>query len=154
MQKEMPVGRYKWCTEITLSEILSTPADSCFGNFVEVHFAYPAEVHDVHNDLPLAPEKIKVPTEWRSDYAISVGLNVGSSTEKLLEALLEKTHYICHYENLKFYLKHSLKVKKLQRVVEFQQSKWLGAYIAKNTTIRKQASNDFENFFFKLMSNA
>ena len=154
MQKEMPVGGYKWCTEITLSEILSTPADSAFGYFVEVDLAYAAEVHDVHNDLPLAPEKIKIPTEWRSDYAKSFGLNVGSSTEKLVETLLDKTHYICHYENLKFYLKHGLKVKKLHSVGEFQQSKWLGAYTAKNTTMRKQASNDFEKFFYKLMSNA
>ena len=55
----MPVGGYKWCTEITLSEVLSTSADSAFGYFLEVDLAYPAEVHDVHNDLPLAPEKIK-----------------------------------------------------------------------------------------------
>ena len=95
----MPVGGYKWCTEITLSEILSTPADSAFGYFVEVDLAYPAEIHDVHNDLPLAPEKIKIPTEWRSDYANSFGLNVGFSTEKFVETLLDKTH-ICHYENL------------------------------------------------------
>ena len=57
MQKEMPVGGYKRCTEITLSEILSAPADSALGYFLEVDLAYPAEVHDVHNDLPLAREK-------------------------------------------------------------------------------------------------
>ena len=84
MQKEMPVGGYKWCTEITLSEILSTPADSAFGCFVEVDLAYPAEVHDVHDDMPLAPEESKIPTEWRSDYANAFGLIVGSSTEKLV----------------------------------------------------------------------
>ena len=66
----------------------------------------------------------------------SFGLNVGSSTENLVETLLDKTHHICHYENLKFYLKHGLRVKKLHKVVEFQQSQWLGAYIAKNTTMR------------------
>ena len=131
-------------TEIILSEILSTPAHSAFGYFVEVDLVYPAEVHDVHNDLLLAPEKIKIPTEWRSDYANSFESNVSSSTEKLVETLLDKAHYICHYENLKFYLKHGLKVNKLRRVVEYQQSKWLGAYIAKNTTMRKQASKDFE----------
>ena len=44
--------------------------------------------------------------------------------------------------------------KNLHRVVEFQQSNWLEAYIVKNTTMRKQASNDFEKTFYKLMSNA
>ena len=57
MQKEMPVGGYKWFTKINLSQILSTPADSAFGYFGEVHLAYPAKVQDVHNDLPLPTEK-------------------------------------------------------------------------------------------------
>ena len=110
MQKEMPVGGYKWCTETTLLDNLSTPSDSACGYFVVVDPAYPVQVHNVHNDLPLAPEKIKITTEWRSDYANSFWLNVGSSTEKLVEILLGKTH-ICHYENLKFYLKHGIKLK-------------------------------------------
>ena len=144
MQKEMPVGGYKWCTEIILSENLSTFADSAFGYIVEVDLAYPAEVHDVQNILHLAPEKFKFPTEWSFDYANSFGLTVGSSTEKLVETMLDKTQYIRHYENLKFYLKHGLKDEKLHRVAKFQQSKWFGAFIEKNTTMRKQASTDFE----------
>ena len=43
-----------------------------------------------------------------------------------------------------FYVKHGLQVEKLHRVCEFQQSKWLGVYIEKNTVMRKQATNDFE----------
>ena len=154
MQKEMLVGGYQWCTEVSLAQILATPSDSDFGYFDEVDLAYPPAIHDIHNDLPLAPEKIKIPTEWRSDYANSFGLNVGSTTEKLVETLLDKHHYVCHYENLKFYVHHGLNVTKLHRVVKFQQSKWLGAYISKNTIMRKQASNDFEKNFYKLMSNA
>ena len=73
MQKEMPVGGYQWCTEISLAQILATPSDSSFGYFVEVDLAYPPAIHDIHNDLPLAPEKIQIPTEWRSDYANSFG---------------------------------------------------------------------------------
>ena len=96
MQKEMPIGGYKWFTEITLSEILSTPADSAFRYFVEVDLAYPAKVHDVHNHLPLAPEKMKVPIEWRSDYTNPFNLNVGSSTKELVETLHDKAHYVCH----------------------------------------------------------
>lgn len=154
MQKEMPVGGYKWCPDVTLSEILSTPSDSPFGYFVEVDLIYPTNIHDLHNDLPLAPEKIKIPKHWKSDYANSFGIQVSCATNKLVETLLDKKNYICHYENLKFYLKHGLKVKKLHRVIQFQQSKWLGSYIAKNTIMRKQAGNDFEKNFYKLMSNA
>ena len=116
--------------------------------------SYPPAIHDIHNDLPLAPEKIKIPTKWRSDYANSFGLNVGSTTEKLVETLLDMHHYVCHYENLKLFVHHGLNVTKLRRVVKFQQSKWLGAYISKKTIMREQASKDFQKFFYKLMSNA
>ena len=40
-------------------------------------------------------------------------------------------------EILKFYVKHGLVVDKLHRVCEFEQSKWLGVYIEKNTVMRK-----------------
>ena len=61
---------------------------------------------------------------------------------------------MCQYENLKFYIKHRLIVKELLRVCKFQQSKWLGVCIEKNTVMQKQTTNDFEKNIYKLMSNA
>ena len=90
MQMEMPLGGYQWCPEITLNEILSTPNDSPVGYFVEVDLVYPPGIHDSHNDLPLAPEKLKIPKEWKSDYAKSFGLNMSSANEKFVETLLDK----------------------------------------------------------------
>ena len=52
------------------------------------------------------------------------------------------------------YVKHGLKVTTLHWAVKFQQSKWLGTYIFKNTVMRRSAANDFEKIFYKLMSNA
>ena len=110
MQKEKPVGSYEWRTKITLSEILRTTVHSAFRNFIEVDLAYPEKTHHVDNDFTLATEKIKTPKDWRSDYANSFRLNVSSATEKLVETLLHKTHYICHDENLKFSPKQCLKI--------------------------------------------
>ena len=147
MQKMMPVCNYKWNTAKTLQQILDTSADADVGFFVEVDLLYPKDFHDIHNGLPLAPEKRQILPQWFSAYAKSFGLK-SNKVPKLIETLFDK-NYVCHYENLKFYVKHGLVVEKLHRVCEFSQSKWLGVYFEKNTIMGKQAENDFENFFFQ-----
>ena len=67
---------------------------------------------------------------------------------------MDKNRYVCHCQNLKIDVNQGFKVRKLHRVIQFPQSKWLGDYISKNTILRKQATNNFEKNFYKLMSNA
>ena len=62
--------------------------------------------------------------------------------------------YVVHISILKQALNHGLKLKKVHRVIEFNQKAWLKKYIDINTELRKKASNDFEKDFFKLMNNA
>ena len=59
-----------------------------------------------------------------------------------------------HIKALDEALKHGLKLKKIQQVIEFQQSKWMKAYIMLNTRLRKDAKHEFEKDFFKLMNNS
>ena len=119
MQNELPVGGYQCCTEVSLAQTLAAPSDFGFHYLVEVDLAYLPAIPDIHNYHPLAPEFIRIPTDWRSEYASSFELNVGSTTEKIVETLQDKHHYICRYENLKFYAHHGLNVTKLNRVVKF-----------------------------------
>ena len=88
-------------------------------------------------ELPFSPERMKI-----------------DKRKKLLCNLYNKEKYVVHIRSLKQALNHGLILKKVQRVMQFNQEAWLKPYIDMNTELRKKAKNDFEKDFFKLMNNA
>ena len=74
--------------------------------------------------------------------------------EKLVANLRDKIEYVKHIRNLKQALNHGLVLKKVHRVIKFNQKAWLKPYIDMNTKLRQKAKNNFEKDFFKLMNNA
>ena len=64
--------------------------------------------------------------------------------EKPVANLHDKTEYIIHIRNLKHTLRQGLVLKKVHRVVKFNQNAWLKPYIDMNTDLRKKAKNNFE----------
>ena len=69
--------------------------------------------------------------------------------------LKDKKGYVVHMKALGQALKLGLKTKKVHRVIEFRQSKWMKAYIMLNIRrLRMATKNEFEKNFFKLMNNS
>ena len=62
MSQYLPTGNFKWMTdkEISKIDLGKYKADGKKGLILEVDLEYPQELHDIHNDYPVAPEKAKV----------------------------------------------------------------------------------------------
>ena len=73
---------------------------------------------------------------------------------KLVCNLYDKNNYVVHIRSSKQALNHKLILKKVHRIIQFNHEAWLKEYIDMNTELRKQAKNDFEKEFFKLMNNS
>ena len=74
--------------------------------------------------------------------------------KKLVCNLFNKKKYVVHINALKQALNHGLKLKKIHRVIEFNQEAWLRPYIDVNTELREEAKNGFEKDLFQLMNNS
>ena len=159
MSQYLPTGNFKWLSQkqIEKTNLGKYTENSKKGLILEVDLEYPQELHDLHNDYPLGPEKIKVAKDMLSDYCKKIAdkFNISSGlVHKLIPTLNDKEKYILHYRNLQLYLSLGLKLKKIHRVLEFDQSPWLKQYIDFNTQKRTHAKNSFEKDFFKLMNNS
>ena len=156
MSQPLPMEGFAWLSEDEFDglDILNIPNDGEEGYILEVDLEYPPELHD---DFPLAPQKMKVMDELLSPYCQELKEELGlkePSIKKLVPNLCDKRRYILHYQNLKLYLDLGMKLTKVHRVLTFQQSPWLKQYIDFNTSKRTHARNTFEKDFFKLMNNS
>ena len=105
--------------------------------FLEVDLEYPENLHDLHMEYPLAPEKLKL-----------------GNVEKLVPNLHNKEKYVVHHEMMKFYEKMSLKILKIHKGIKFEEKDFMKKYIELNINLRKKKKNEFENKFFKKMNNS
>ena len=138
MSQYLPTGNFRWMTdkEINKIDLAEYKENSKKGLILEVDLDYPQQLHDLHNDYPVAPEKAKVSNNMLSEYCIKIAekYNISiSQVNKLIPTVKDKKEYVLHYRNLQLNLDLSLKIKKVHRVLEFDQSPWLKQYIDFNT---------------------
>ena len=138
--QKLPVNNFSWVKDTSqfnedFIKIYNEESDE--GYSVEVDVQYPENLHNLHNDLPFLPERMKI-----------------EKVEKLVANLHDKTEYVIHKINLKQSLDHGLVLKNIHRIIKFNQNAWLKPYIDMNSDLRKKAKNYFEKYFFKLTNHA
>ena len=139
MTEKLPVKAFKWMDDISMINeefVKSYNKNSSKGYILKVDVDYPCELQNLHSDLPFLPERMVV-----------------NKTKKLICNLQDKKDYVVHINVLKQALDHGLKLIKVHQMIEFDQEALLKEYINFNTELRKNAANDFEKDFFKLMNN-
>ena len=153
MSKKLPTNGFKWIDNNETAEpsslersakhvineefIKNHNENDIKGYILEVDVKYPKKLHELHSDLPFLSERMEV-----------------NKCKKLVCNLFNKNKYVAHINILKQALNHGLKLKKIHRVIEFNQEAWLKPYIDMNTELRKLVRNDFEKDLFKLMNNS
>ena len=125
------------CSQFTEDFIKSHNEENDEGYFLKVHVQSPETLHNLYNDLPFLPEKMKI-----------------GKVKKLVANLHDKAEYVIHTTNLKSALNHGVDLKKLHRITKFKQKAWLKSNIDMNIDLRKKAKNYFGKDFLKLMNNA
>ena len=142
MSQKLLINDFKWIKKEEWSKfnedfIKNYDENGNIGYFLEVDIDYPKELFNLHKDLPFLPESKKV-----------------NKVEKLICSIEDKKKYVIHIRSLKQALIQGLELKMVHRVIQFKQKAWFQVYIDMNTEKRKNAKNDFEKNFFKLMNNS
>ena len=121
--QKLPKNNFKWVEDksrINEEFIKNYNENSNKGYILEVDVKYPKKLHDLHSDLPFLPRRMKI-----------------DKCKKLVCNLQNEKKYVVHIKSLKEALNHGLKLKKIHRIIEFNQKAWLKPYIDMNTELMK-----------------
>ena len=134
----LPFKDFRWASREYLDRVeVLRDYDEIKPGHYRVDLAYPKELHDAHNAFPLAVQFLTV-----------------DGVKKLVPNLNDKEGYVVYHENLKFYLKHGMVLKKVYDAVLYTEKSYMKPFIDICTEARKVAKNDFEKDILKLAANA
>ena len=126
MSEYLPFGKSEWLENIDefIINLINKKSDTEY--FLEVDLEYLDELHELHNDYSLAPEKLAISSDMLSKYCKEIAgkykIKV-DDVKKLIPNLGNKTKYVVlHYRNLQLYLSLGMKLTKIDRVLKFKQS--------------------------------
>ena len=97
MSQYLPTGGFRWMTpkQIDKIDLAKYKEDSEKGLILEVDLKYPEELHDLQNDYPLAPEKVKVTNDMLSEYCQNISEKYNISTGLVSKLIVCKKSMYC-----------------------------------------------------------
>ena len=104
--------------------------------FLKLMFDILKNWHELDNDLSFLPERLKI-----------------AKIEKLVPNMHDKEEYAIYIRNLKQALNHGLVLRKMHRIIKFNQKAQLKSDKYEHGA-KTNAKNDFKKYFFNLMNNA
>lgn len=165
MSQNLPAYNYQWVQDADIAYINQGLAESNYnplkqvltenedeGYFLEFDMYLHPSLHQYYNDYPLAPEHRKITRDELSPYQRA--FDMPCNTTKLLCTLNPKEKYICHYENLLYYIEAGYTVTRVYRAFKFTQEPWLKYYIDKLTEQRNNAKTEIIKMIKKLSVNS
>ena len=110
--KFLPRNGFKWVgpKEFELSKHTRNSLKDCI---LENDLEYPKELCELHNDCPLAPDKMEIKKEMISDYQKKIAdfYNIPlGDVKKMVHNFFDKQRHVLHYEELQLYLKLGLRL--------------------------------------------
>ena len=162
MCKRLPYKCLKFETEKSLDQwkeiIANYSENDKIGYLIECDLEYPSAIHDITAEFPLAPEHIRVTPDMISPYGqqIITKLNLRlDKNPKLLNTQYDKRNYVCHVDNLQFYLRKGMILRRVGQVLSFRQKAIFKPYIELCLSERNRPENTvYERMLFKLLANS
>ena len=99
MSQYLPYCEFKWLKNIDKFDVNSVSENSSIDYVLKVNLEYPDELHYMHNDFPLAPEKLAISYDTLSNYCKQIADKYGIRVEdvkKFIPNLGNKTNYVVH----------------------------------------------------------
>lgn len=128
------------------------------GWFIRCDLHYPKELHNnlAHIALPLIPHHLEIDSSMLSNYQREIADNLTTRIggKKVVTSFFDKDNIVLHYLNLKQALNLGLKLKKIHKIMRFDQAPLLKPYVQLCTDERAKCNNDFSIAFWKLLVNA
>ena len=112
---------FKWFKNVDNFDLNLMSENSSTRYILEVDLEHPDELHALHNEYLLAPEKFAIPQDMLSDYCKNIADEYEVKKKKKIPNLYDKTNYLLLYRYLRLCLSLEMKLTKIHKVLNLNR---------------------------------